>query len=111
MKNLPRQISPLAWALVVRMIAISSLFALILTCGQLYFSYEKDLGYMEKDVELIEKGHLHSISRSVWNLDTKDVEANLMGVSTIATVEYVEARSKNFGVLGRIGEKIENFCV
>ena len=108
MKNLPRQISPLAWALVVRMIAISSLFALILTCGQLYFSYEKDLGYMEKDVELIEKGHLHSISRSVWNLDTKDVEANLMGVSTIATVEYVEARSKNFGVLGRIGEKIEN---
>lgn len=69
---------------------VSSLMTLLITAVQLGFDYHEDVSQIHERLELIKKIHLDSLTRSVWELNRAQVEAEISGILSNPGIEFVE---------------------
>lgn len=85
--------------LLIAILLISSFFTIIQTSYQLYADYKIGLGEIDRSFEQIFKSYQSSIARSIWDIDSKQVNNIAEGIISHPNVEYVEiteiSESKN----------------
>lgn len=78
--------------LLVWILLFSTLVTLMLTAGQLYLEYRRDVGAIEQRMEEIRDAYLHSLSRSLWNVDVDQLRIQLAGIQRLPDMRAAEVR-------------------
>lgn len=84
----------IAKRLLLYIIIFSSFVTLIATSIQLYTDYKRDIDVINSRLNEIERGHLASISASLWNLDIKQLELQMDGIKQLPDILSVEILEK-----------------
>ncbi|WP_300673554.1 ATP-binding protein [Desulfoluna sp.] len=72
----------------------SSLITFIGTSFNLYLEYRKDFTGVDEQLNQIKRGHLESLSGSVWQLDDLQVKSHLNDMLNMQDLIYLEIREK-----------------
>ena len=78
--------------LLVLILLFSSLITLILTAGQLYIDYQKELDAIENRFHEIESSYLGSIAGSLWDVDHTQLKRQLEGITRLPDMRLAEVR-------------------
>ncbi|MBU2510149.1 SpoIIE family protein phosphatase [bacterium] len=71
-------------------ILIFSFFVSFFATGlQLFFDYQKDVGFVEEQFAQIENSYLESIAYNLWDLDQNATATNLRGILTLRDIKYL----------------------
>ena len=83
----------IARRLVVAIVLFSSFITLSTTSYQLYRDYRLDLQAIHGYFDLIQGSYIESLSRSVWMYDSRQIEAQLDGLSKLPDIEFLEIQA------------------
>ncbi len=84
--------------LLAAILLFSSVVTLLLTIGQLYFDYQRDVRAIETRLDEIEHSYLDSIAGSLWNVDLEQLRIQLEGIARLPDMQAVEVRERVAGV-------------
>ena len=87
----------LAPRLLAAVLLFSSIVTLILTVTELYLDYRRDVSTIETRLHEIGTSYLGSIGDSLWNLDDRQLTAQLEGIVRLPDVESAEVREITTG--------------
>ncbi len=82
----------IGWKLLTLILFFSSLITLLLTAGQLYFDFRRDVTSIEARFGEIESSYLTSIAGSLWHLDRSQLQSQLEGIVRLPDMQYAELR-------------------
>ncbi len=85
----PRSRHKLGRRLAVSVILFSSAIAIIATFIQLAFDYRASFRQIEQSLESIDVVHLPSLSLSLWETDYEQLAAQLRGLESSPSIEYI----------------------
>ncbi len=78
----------IALRLLLLVLLFSGAVTLVLTAFQLYLDYRYDVGAIERRLAEVEQGYLDSLAESLWQLDRKQLELQLNGITSLPEVTY-----------------------
>lgn len=80
--------------LVILVILFSSLITFISTSFQLFRDYEQSLEKVHLNFAQLEETHLPSIKEAVWNLDMKQLQILLDGITALSNIRYTQIKDQ-----------------
>lgn len=99
----------IARRLALYVVLFSSVVTLFLTAWQVFSNYQTDIAGIEDELGLIEKSHLISIRQGLWELDSRQVEIQLWGITNFSSIPYVEIRNQDDLLYAAGTQPQENF--
>lgn len=81
--------------LIIYIVLFSSVVTLLTTSLQLYREYQRDLSQVEHVIEHLRLSHIGSLTRSLWALDTEQIQLITEGIARIPDVKRVEVVDEN----------------
>ncbi|RKF13179.1 PAS domain S-box protein [Alginatibacterium sediminis] len=90
--NAKPALSRLSLRILVYIILVSTIFAILSTLVQLRFDYQQDLSVIEETAIKIESSLAQPMAASLWNLDEQQLEIQVEGLLSLATVQSVQVR-------------------
>lgn len=84
-----RSSSPLSFRLLAWILLFSSIFTLIASAIQIYSDYSKDLSQIDSRLALVESGYGSSLTRSLWALDQKLLQAQMEGILSLPDIVHL----------------------
>ena len=85
----------LAKKLLLSILLFSFFVTLLVSAFILYSDYQEQLSSQDRNLEQLEAGYVGSVSYSLWNFSTEQLEAQLEGIMSFPNVIYVGVRSNN----------------
>ncbi len=85
----------LAKKLLLSILLFSFFVTLLVSAFILYSDYQDQLSSQDRNLEQLEAGYVGSVSYSLWNFSTEQLEAQLEGIMSFPNVIYVGVRSNN----------------
>ena len=76
--------------LILYIMLFSSVVTLVSTVVQLYFEYQRDMGYIESNWRHIEQSYVKSISAGLWSFNERMIKVQLEGILDLPDVKYLE---------------------
>jgi len=76
-------------------LCISSILTLIISCFQIYWEYRKDKTQINKMIQSIKDIHLQTLTRSLWELDEKQIQIQLNDILKMDDIIYLEVKEKS----------------
>jgi hypothetical protein len=73
---------------------ISSIVTLAITLIQLSFDYYQEMNALEKNMAIIKKSYVQSISVSMWNMQSSQLKTALDGIVNIPGIQYAAILDK-----------------
>lgn len=99
----------LAPQLLAGVLLFSSIVTLLLTSGQLYLDFRRDVGTIENRLDEIGRSYLPSLAEGLWNLDERQIKAQLDGILRLPDIrsarvdETAAGRSPLVIAVGAVG--------
>lgn len=85
----------IGWRLLISILLVSSLVTLVLTVGQLYFEFRRDVGEIERRLNELQSSYAESLAGSLWQFDTEQIRLQLAGIQRLPDIQAVELRETN----------------
>lgn len=85
----------IGWRLLISILLVSSLVTLVLTAGQLYFEFRRDVGEIEQRLNELQSSYAESLAGSLWQFDTEQIKLQLGGIQRLPGIQAVELRETN----------------
>ena len=89
--------SKLSIVLLKYIIIVSGFFTFLSTLTQVYIDYRTDLSSIEKSIKQVKDGYAHSISNSLWHLDTDQINVQIEGILRLKDIEYIKIIERKRG--------------
>ncbi len=89
--------SKLSIVLLKYIIIVSGFFTFLSTLAQIYIDYRTDLSAIEKSIKQVKDGYAHSISNSLWHLDTDQINVQIEGILRLKDIEYIKIIERKRG--------------
>lgn len=101
--------SPLGRRLLFAILSISTLISLIVSVIIIYLDYKNGVQAYTKNLTQIEQSYQRSLSYSLWNFDTLQLQAQLKGIMHFPGITYVQIDNdgKTLLTLGDIYQKAD----
>ncbi len=84
--------SIIARRLIAYMVLFSLLITLIATAFQLYMDYDKDIDFIEEQLQQVRTVHLNSLIETLWASDVKELRTHAEGILQTRDMQYLEIR-------------------
>ncbi len=88
----------LSYRLLFFILLCSSCFTIIGTAIQLYNDYQKDVAIIHEGIAHIQRGHLKSLSTSLWDFNMPQLKIGLEGALKLPGIQYLEISEIRKGV-------------
>ncbi|WP_232784284.1 response regulator [Moritella sp. Urea-trap-13] len=98
----------IARQLLVSIILISSIFTLLITGLNVYLDYEKDISYVETQLEQVKQSYLSSLTASLWIEDREQLKLQAEGIMQLPSVHYLEIKDDTGFVL-QLGTQLSEY--
>ncbi|WP_087025540.1 PAS domain-containing sensor histidine kinase [Thaumasiovibrio subtropicus] len=72
----------------------SSILAVLITAVQLLWDYRQDVGEIKSNIRQIEVSFVESVAVSLWNLNEKQLEAQIDGIMNLPNLQYAVVKEK-----------------
>jgi len=82
----------LAGALLIRVLLFSTVVTLVLTVLQLTLSYRSERARLESRLSEIDQASSRSLAKSLWTLDTRQLDEQLDGILRLPSIRSVQVR-------------------
>ncbi|SBT12770.1 hybrid sensor histidine kinase/response regulator [Vibrio celticus] len=92
--------------LIGMIIAISTLFTVIVTGLGLYVEYQSRVSFISSQIELVKAGYLSGLTSSLWVEDREQLFVQAEGISRLPSVSYLLIESPDEKIL-ELGQKTE----
>ncbi len=94
----------------ILILVFSSLLTLVGTAVQLYLEYRGEMDGIDLQLGQIEKGHLGSLTRSLWNVDDKQIRVHLNNILSLRDVVYLAIEERG-ALVFEVGERGEEGAI
>ncbi|MBR7888797.1 response regulator [Marinomonas sp. A79] len=84
-----KQSHPLAHRIFIRLLSLSLLLALISTSIQVFNEYRRERASIQQQTDYITSSHIEGIRKSLWDLDSEQLELQLKGILNFSNVSAV----------------------
>ena len=98
---------PLTRKLLVYILFFSSIFAVLSTAFQLYLDYTRDVGQIEKQIQLIQNSYTKPLAEHVWDVDKSQAEIVLTSILNLPDIQYVELVDRTTEITIQLGGKTD----
>jgi signal transduction histidine kinase len=85
----------LAKKLLLSILLFSFFVTLLVSAFILYSDYQDQLSAQDRNLEQLETGYVSSVSYSLWNFSTEQLQAQLEGIMSFPNVIYAGVKSNN----------------
>lgn len=98
----------LSGKLILSVLLVSSVVSLFTTAIQVGFDYKQEVKVVEQNLLLVKKSHLDGIAGSLWNFDLEHLRTQLLGVTSLPGIRYVEILDSSGASVMVQGDKAKN---
>ncbi len=85
----------------------SSALAVLITSVQLFWDYRQDVGEIKDNIRQIEVSFVESVAVSLWNLNEKQLEAQIDGIMNLPNLQHAVVKEKIGDTISTIAEQGE----
>ena len=89
--------------LIFFILVTSAIVTAVATLAELYFEYQQHLDGIKSNIQTVEKSYKKTITNSVWEFHTEQLQLQLDGVLSLSGIQYVKVINDQDKVVGEAG--------
>ncbi|WP_213611021.1 ATP-binding protein [Pseudoalteromonas sp.] len=96
----------LSTKLLTRVLSVYFILTFVVTCGQIFAEYVNTKDYIRDELGTLQKTFGRSLTRAIWELNTKQTITTAEGLLDIPMVEGVIIRDDNGAIISQLGRAL-----
>ena len=93
--------------LLTSVLSVYFLLTFVVTCGQVLAEYVNTKDYIKDELTILQKTFSRSLTRAIWELNTKQTITTAEGLLAIPMIEGIIVRDDNGEVISQLGRSLD----
>lgn len=93
--------------LLTSVLSVYFLLTFVVTCGQVIAEYVNTKDYIKDELTILQKTFSRSLTRAIWELNTKQTITTAEGLLAIPMIEGIIVRDDNGEVISQLGRSLD----
>ena len=93
--------------LLTSVLSVYFLLTFVVTCGQVLAEYVNTKDYIRDELSILQKTFSRSLTRAIWELNTKQTTTTAEGLLAIPMIEGIVVRDDSGEIISRLGRSLD----